>query len=205
MNISDYILDYLNRYGSVAIQDFGIFYFENAQAEVKPNENVILPPAKRVFFKKDDTVQGGKFLYYLEQKKQISPKNAAFELQTQVDFWKKKLNANDDFNIPNLGSFNKEKGNFIFNGKRIEKQSSDFFGLEPINYEVQKNSSKENPSKPKKTSVLKITFWILFLVILMLGGYFLYYYQNEVRVFLNDFDFQEKKQQIQDFFEPYFK
>lgn len=205
MNISDYILDYLNRYGSVAIQDFGIFYFENTQAEVKPNESIILPPAKRVFFKKDHTLQGGKFLYYLEQKKQISPKNAAFELQTQVDFWKKKLNANDDFNIPNLGSFNKEKGNFIFNGKRIEKQSSDFFGLEPINYEAKENSSKENPSQPKKTSVLKITFWLLFLVILMLGGYFLYYYQNEVRVFLNDFDFQEKKQQIQDFFEPYFK
>lgn len=205
MNISDYILEYLNRYGSVAIQDFGVFYFENTQAEVKPNESVILPPAKRIFFKKDDTLLGDKFLYYLEQKKQISSKNATFELQTQVDFWKKKLTSNDNFNIPNLGSFNKEKENFIFNGKRIEKQSSDFFGLEPINYEVKENFPKENSSKPKKILVLKITFWILFLVILMLGGYFLYYYQNEVQIFLNNFDFQEKKQQIQDFFEPYFK
>lgn len=170
MNISDYLLEFLKQYEKVEVKGFGVFSLANSKAEIDAHEKVILPPAKRVLFTFDKEVKGLLFINYLAQKKGISLENANFELDTQVDFWLKKINAVDEFTVKYLGQFQKEKNQLVFKGSRIEKDSPDFFGLEKINYNQLPNNSKEAvSSQPSETPLTKYVFWIFLVIIPVVG------------------------------------
>lgn len=181
MNISDYILEFLKQYDKVVVNNFGVFSFENSKAEINTNEKVILPPAKRVVFQANKGIEDKIFLNFLAQKKGISLENAKFELQTQVDFWQKKINAKDEFSISQLGNFIKEDHQLIFKGKRIEKESPDFFGLEKINYNKLPKSTTDSAkaSASEEHPITQYVFWIFLVIIPVIGlAYLAYTYQD---------------------------
>ncbi len=182
MNISDYILTFLTQYNSVEVKGFGVFSFENSKAEVKATENIILPPAKKVLFTSNEKVEGIVFLNYLSQQKGVSLENAEFELQTQVDFWQKKQLAKDEFSVGKLGDFKKENERLVFKGKRIEKQSPDYFGLEKISFSDFIQTKVSNAVQHSKDHPLtKYVLWLFLILLPILGiAYAFYTYQDVI-------------------------
>lgn len=112
---------------------------------------------------------------YISLEKIISVSNALHELQTQTDFWKKKIAAKEEFSIENLGSFVKEDANLVFKGERLSSDSPYFFGLEEIVFsEIQnKKSEKKIENSDKEYQFSKSVLWIFLLIIpLFLIAYF---------------------------------
>jgi hypothetical protein len=176
-NISQYIVDYLKSYKKVSIPGFGVFTVEFSGAKMDDEKKSILPPSQFVLFSQNFEESDNSIASYISLEKIISVSNALHELQTQTDFWKKKIAAKEEFSIENLGSFVKEDTNLVFKGERLSSDSPYFFGLEEIVFsEIQnKKSGKTIENSDKEYQFSKSVLWIFLLIIpLFLIAYFAY-------------------------------
>ncbi|MCW3160948.1 HU domain-containing protein [Chryseobacterium oryctis] len=170
MNISAYILEYLKQFGTVTVPEFGVFSLENSKAIINSENGSILPPARKIAFVPDYEIQSDELISFIAEQKQMSFEASKSDLKIQTDFWKKKLQADQFLEIPNLGKIVIEDSEFHFNGNRIESGHPDFYGLEEIKISDIKNKEKSGMSeKPQQEYKLWKSFvWIL-LIILPVG------------------------------------
>lgn len=170
MKISDYIIEVLKEKGEVFVPRFGVFSLVRSAAVVNQEDNSILPPAYQITFSFDKTLEKDSILDFYMRNKHIPREQALFELNTQVEYWNKKLDAGESFLLEPLGEFVISDSIVRFLGKRIKTDNPDFFGLEEINLsEIKsKNHFQRNNPKVKEGS----TQWILwlFLIIFPLTG-----------------------------------
>jgi nucleoid DNA-binding protein len=146
MNISAIILDYLKKYGQVAVPEFGVFSLENSRAVVDPETKTILPPAKQIVFETDYTLQSNNIVKIIAETENISAQDARAKLKTQTDYWKKMLQSGENFSVDELGDFFVSENQLVFKGQRIQAESPDFYGLEEIKIADLRNSAVHNHS-----------------------------------------------------------
>ena len=176
-NISQYILEYLQQKQRVTIPGFGDFHTESFGAQLNNENKSILPPSQLVCYTQNYQATENSFVIYLAEQKNISEQKALHELQTQTDFWKKKMAAREEFSIPELGSFKRAEKQLIFTGERLAADDPAFFGLEEIKFsEIQnKKSAIHVPqAEPAKNYTFSKNFiWILLVIIpLVVLAYF---------------------------------
>ena len=176
-NISQYILEYLQSKDRVIIPSFGVFYMENAGAQLYNENKSILPPSQLICLKINSDEKSEVFVNYLAKEKNISQEGALHEIQTQIEFWKKKIAAKEEFDIPELGNFEKQDQQMMFLGKRLPAQTPDFFGLEEIIFSEIKNKKEgsviSDLSEAKEYQFSQNILWLFLLIIpISVLGYF---------------------------------
>ncbi len=168
-NSSQYILEKLQFQKRVIVPAFGVFSIETSGAQLNNENKSILPPSEWISFSKNFEEQDQTFVTYLASEKNISEESALHELQIQVDFWKKKIAAKEEFSIPELGNFSFQNSNLVFEGKRLPSETPDFFGLEEIVFSEIKNKPQEIASKESvETSDYTFSKSILWLFLLII-------------------------------------
>lgn len=185
-NISQYILDNLQSQKLVIVPGFGVFSVETSGAQLNNENKSILPPSQWISFSQNFKENDQNFVSFLARQKNISEQSALFEVQTQVDFWKKKIAAKESFEIPELGNFSVQDEKLIFEGKRLPSETPDFFGLEEIVFSEIKNKPQEIAStKIIETSDYtfnKNLLW-LFLLIIPISTLAYFGYTNKDLIF----------------------
>ena len=171
MNLSQLLLDFLNKYGSVSVPGSGNFYLKNTNAVLDEEGKNILPPAKEVTFRNDSADNSEDFIQVLSSQKHITPLEAEIETRKQVTFWNSTLEKDGKLSVENLGTFFLEDSKIHFKGNRTENLSPDFYGLEEINISDIKNTKSDSRSKSDKKSYAFSTsiYWVIPLVLCVLG------------------------------------
>lgn len=172
MNINNCILESLKANGKVALPNFGVFYLKRSAAILNAEDGRILPPAQQVHFSKDKVSDKGQFTHQVAQYKEISLEVAQFEVDTQVDYWNKQLEAKTPFNIEGIGQFHLNQQQMVFEGERVETDNTpDFFGLEAINLADITPKHEPTAQQPKKK---KNWLWLWIVLFLISAGIFAY-------------------------------
>lgn len=109
--------------------------------------------------------------------------NAQQDLQKQIDFWRNKINSNEDFSIQELGDFTFRNHEIIFNGNRLPADNPDFFGLEEIVFSEIKNKRKQDGNsqviEDQEYKFSKSILWLFLLILPLLTlAYFAYINQE---------------------------
>lgn len=168
-NVPQYILEFLNTQSEAKVSDFGIFTVKSSGAQLDAHKKSILPPSQFVDFKENFQIQDASILNKISADRNISKEIALHELQTQVDFWKKKYSAKEEFTIKDLGTFLRVEDELIFHGERFSADTPDFFGLEEIVFSEIQSVPEERPAPVEALSgeyrFSKHVLW-LFLIIL---------------------------------------
>lgn len=190
MNISAYILDYLKQFGTVTVPNFGVFSLENSKAVINSENGSILPPSTKIAFHSDYQAVSGDLIRFIGGQKGISNEAAESELQIQTDFWKKKLQAEQTLEIPNLGTVFLEDGQLRFKGNRLQSDHPDFYGLEEIRFsdfgDADQPENRKNSEKDYKFN--KSILWIFLFIVPVLGMLYLAYTQKELLFGKKSFD-----------------
>lgn len=140
MNIPQAIFDYLKLNPSVSVEDFGTFSLANSGAVVNSESGVILPPAKQIIHQSDYNVSDKGFLSFLAENHYVSVSEAKQALNNQTEFWKKKIETGEAFDMAPLGRFRQSGEQLEFIGTRVSSDNPDFYGLEEIKLsEIHKN------------------------------------------------------------------
>lgn len=168
-NIPQYILDYLQNHQRAIVPNFGVFTLKNAGAQFNNENKSILPPSQLVCFQQNFAEENENLIQYISKEKNVSAQNAKHEIQTQTDFWKKKIAAKEEFAISELGSFVLENQQMNFVGKKLPALAPDFFGLEEIVFSEIENKEKEiSPNATDKNQDYKLSKSILWLFLLII-------------------------------------
>ncbi|MRM83288.1 hypothetical protein [Riemerella anatipestifer] len=165
MNIASCILEALKTHGSVAVPHFGVFSLKYSGAIISNEDGHILPPAKQIVLEKNYLLKENSFVNFVAQIKGISSQTADFEIKTQIDYWKKKIEAGESFEVEALGAFNSDAQGFSFIGQRLYLDSPDVYGLEAINLSEMSSKKETQPSQPKKSNAWKVVLWLLIFII----------------------------------------
>lgn len=170
----------------VSVLGFGVFSVETSGAQLNNENKSILPPSQWISFSQNFAENDQGFVSFLAKEKNITEENAIFELQTQVDFWKKKIAAKEEFEIPELGNFTLKNQQLIFEGNRLPSETPDFFGLEEIVFSEIKNKPQENAyteiAKTSDYTFNKSVLW-LFLLIIPVSALAYFGYTNRDLIF----------------------
>lgn len=163
MKINNCILQSLKRYGKVELLGFGVFSLKDAEAVINTENGNILPPAKQVVFLSKNIIASD-FDRQVAMYKAIPITQAQFEIETQIEYWKKKIDAQESFYIEHLGTFKIESNTVNFIGERVETiETPDFYGLEAINLaEITPKTPQRKTTKNKKS---KAWIWILLAIL----------------------------------------
>lgn len=190
MNISAYILDYLKQFGTVTVPKFGVFSLENSKAVINSENGSILPPSTKIAFHSDYQVLSDDLVHFISSQKAVSKEAAENELQIQVDFWKKKLQAEQVLEIQDLGTIFIEDGKLHFKGNRLESDHPDFYGLEEIHFsDINRSETVDNPqNKEKDYQFNKSILWVFLFIVPVLGMLYLAYTQQELIFGKKSFD-----------------
>ncbi|MDR2206808.1 MAG: hypothetical protein LBE36_11720 [Flavobacteriaceae bacterium] len=170
MNIPSHILDFLKKNESVFISEFGEFFVQNTAAILNREDKTILPPGKRIFFRINYEIHDFEFVRYVSAKENISEYEAKLEIKKLIYFWKYKLEKEGEVSVPELGHFTVNEESVNFSGNRITTLSSDFYGLEKINFSQIKNKTSIKKTSKNKTG--KFILWFFLLIILAALLYF---------------------------------
>lgn len=191
MNISAYILEYLKQFGIAAVPGFGVFSLENSKAIINSENGSILPPASKIAYRPDYEVQSDDLAAFIGEQKQMSLEASKKDLQIQVDFWKKKLQAGQTLEIQGIGTIFTEDGETHFKGNRLQSDQPDFYGLEEIKIAEINNgvSTANNPETSQKDYKFnKSILWAFLIIIPILGILYVAYTQQELLFGKKSFD-----------------
>lgn len=147
-NIPQYILDYLQINKRAIVPNFGVFHLENSGAQLNNENKSILPPSQLICFHQNFSETDQSIVEYIAGQKNISLQNAYHEVDTQTEFWKKKMTVKEEFTISELGNFTTQNQQFTFIGKKLPSAAPDFFGLEEIVFSEIKNKEQQKSSPP---------------------------------------------------------
>ncbi|SDQ51500.1 hypothetical protein SAMN05421664_1877 [Chryseobacterium soldanellicola] len=198
MNISAYILEYLKQFGAVTVPNFGVFSLENSKAIINSENGSILPPSSQIAFSPDFELQSDDLASFIASQKQMTLEASRSDLKIQTDFWKKKLQADNVLEIPNLGTIFIENEKTHFKGKRLASDHPDFYGLEEIRFSDIHNSDKPNISaNPEKDYQFnKSILWIFLFIIPVVGILVVAYTQQDLLFGKKSFSVQTKTHRI---------
>ena len=190
MNISAYILEYLKQFGAVTVPNFGVFSLENSKAIINSENGSILPPSSQIAFSPDFEVQSDDLAAFIAGQKQMSLEASKSDLKIQTDFWKKKLQADNILEIPNLGTIFIENEKTHCKGNRVETDHPDFYGLEEIKISDINNSDKPNISgnSEKDYKFNRSILWVFLFIIPVAGILIVAYTQKELLFGKKSFD-----------------
>lgn len=181
MNIASYIVEYLKEHQRVAVPGFGEFILKNSKAVVDEQAKSILPPAKEVAFNVDYEIKDSYLAQYISQKSGTANDEVQSHIAKLTGYWKKQLAENQILSIEGLGEFHQTENDVKFLGKRFEKSTPDFYGLEEINLQnlksLQNAASKEGDYKFNRSLL-----WIFLLILPIVGIIVLAFTQRE-RIF----------------------
>lgn len=178
-NVAQYILDYLQNSNRAIVPYFGVFHLENSGAQLNNQNKSILPPSRMICFTPDFFETDQSIVEFISKEKNNSVENVIHELQTQTDFWKKKIAAGEEFSIGELGRFIFEDDQLVFKGSKLPSAAPDFFGLEEIVFSEIKNKD-QIPSAVSNAAGENYKFnrsvlWLFLLIIPLLAlAYFGY-------------------------------
>ncbi len=171
MNISAYILEYLKQYGSVKVPKFGVFSLEISKAVLNSENGTMLPPSTKIAFHLDYQISSEEFLQYIAEQINTSKDTVAAEMQIQTDFWKKKLQAEQSLEIPNVGRIFFSENRVVFNGDRFEADFPDFYGLEEIKFsDINDDDSPIDTKNEKGDYRLNRSILWIFLILIPVGA-----------------------------------
>lgn len=191
MNISSYILEYLKQFGTVTVPGFGVFSLEKSKAIINSENGSILPPASKIVYKPDYEVQSDELAAFIADQKHMSLEASKTDLQIQTDFWKKKLQADQNLEIQGIGKIFTEDGQTRFKGNRLQSDHPDFYGLEEIKIsEINNNNGKSIPvvNSDKDYTFNRSVLWAFLIIIPILGILYVAYTQQELLFGKKSFD-----------------
>lgn len=174
MNIPQHILAFLKMYHKAEISGFGTFSLKNTTAAIS-EDGKILPPAQQVDFEADFEIINKEFSKYLSKAENISENDVEGALLQTTEHWKNKLKANQQVEIPEIGTISNSENGLQFSGERLEDVSPDFYGLEEISLAEIKESKSESPitdsSEPNASDYQfnKSILWIFLVFVPFLG------------------------------------
>lgn len=182
MTLSNYITDYLKRHRKVDIINFGTFTLLKTKAVFDADTQTLLPPSTVVEFERNDDVKDGGLINFVAHSCDVSLQHVKRDLDVQVDYWKKKISARENFSIEGLGNFCFTEEQMHFDGVRLEDESPDFYGLEKINLQdIQLQEEQKEVAIPVEEEVRggRWVLWTFLLAIPLVGlGYAAYRYQD---------------------------
>lgn len=164
MNFSPLLLSYLRKQESATIPGFGIFYLKNINAVLDQEGKSILPPTTEINFKTENATDHDDFVEFISVERKISFIEAQIELKKLTNYWNATLYKDHEISIQGLGTFFLEENKIHFKGNRIENLSTDFYGLEEIQFDKIKA-----PKNTRSYQFNKSAVWLLFLIIPLLG------------------------------------
>lgn len=178
MNIASYIVEYLKEQQRVAVPGFGEFILKNSKAVVDEQTKSILPPAKEVAFNVDYEIKDSQLVQYISQKSGTTKDEVQSNIAKLTDYWKKQLAENHILSIEGLGEFHQTENDVKFLGKRIEKSTPDFYGLEEIKLQNLKSIQVVAPNE-SDYKFNKSLLWIFLLILPLVGIMILAFTQHE--------------------------
>ena len=183
MTLSSYISDYLRQHGKVEIMGFGTFVLVKSRAILDADTQTLLPPSQQVNFTLDYESPDGGFINYVAHATDVSLQHVKRDLDVQIDYWKKKIVAKENFTIEGLGDFEFKNDELAFDGTRLEDENPDFYGLEKISLAAVHTTEETPDSEPEEVlEQQKGSRWVLwlFLIIIPIAGlaYFAYLQQD---------------------------
>lgn len=188
MNLENIILKYLQNKKVVKLLGFGTFSLEKAEAVLNENSDKILPPSQKIAFSFNEKILDDGFVKFLSEQKDISENKAKDDLASKINEWKSILTENKILVLEDLGQFSYDDEQIIFEGKRIELDNSDFYGLEEINIQELKTISKPKSSAEKDYQFSQSILWIFLVALPTLGILVLGFTQREMLFGKKSFD-----------------
>lgn len=169
MNLSQALLEYLKQKSTATVEGFGTFSLANARAVVDSKSGVILPPAKQISFAADYNATDSGFIGFLTESHNFESENIPHTLTAQTDFWKKKIQAGQPFDMEPLGAFKSAGDQLEFFGNRISSESPDFYGLEAIKLADISSKSRPQSIAPEPYRLNRTLLYVLLLGLPLLG------------------------------------
>ena len=182
MTLSSNISDYLRQHGKVEIMGFGTFVLVKSRAILDADTHTLRPPSQQVKFNLDFQTADGGFINHVAHLNDVSLQHIKRDLDVQIDYWKKKIVAKENFSIEDLGDFKFVNDELLFEGYRLEDENPDFYGLEDIQLSTVAPELEVKQEPEAIVEQQKSSRWVLwlFLIIIPIAGlaYFVYLQQD---------------------------
>lgn len=188
MNIENLIIRYLQEKKAAKLLGFGTFSLEKAEAVLNEHSDKILPPSQRIVFSFNEKITDEGFVNFISKEHSISDEEAQDRLTSKIHQWKSTLQENNVLNLEELGTFSNNAGTIVFEGKRIESENSDFYGLEEINIQELKKVSSPSNIVEKDYQFSQSILWIFLVALPALAILVLGFTQRELLFGKKSFD-----------------
>ncbi|MGE0088512.1 MAG: SPOR domain-containing protein [Bacteroidales bacterium] len=170
MDIKTYIKDYLLVNDGIIIPGFGGFISEHESAVFDLNENVFLPPSKKLVFKPDFSYKDDSFAEFIAQNEAIELKDAIEKLDAFVVNLKTQLKNKKSVTIEDVGTFTlSKKDEVLFEQDKKTNFLADSFGLNSVKTtriaDKKELSIKNKTPKSKKSLKKPLVFAGSFIIL----------------------------------------
>ena len=144
--IINYLIKALCEKDNVYVNNLGMFRKEYAPAQIK--DGIITPPGYKLVYDPDYDGNGFGFTMFVSQKGSM----LITEATTQIDQWvaqlKTALDNNKSVSFENFGTFAKNSHGIIsFDCDRISELNTEYEGMEPVSFGIQKGNDVEEDVK----------------------------------------------------------
>lgn len=176
MDIKTYIKDYLLVNDGIIIPGFGGFISEDESAIFDLNENVFLPPSKKLLFKPDFSYKDDSFAKFIAQNEAIELNAAIQKLDEFVFNLKTQLKNKKSVTIEDLGTFTlSAKNDILFVQDKKFNLLADSFGLNSVKTSrivdkkelIAKNKTPRSTKSIKKILVFTGSFIIMAVLLIL--------------------------------------
>lgn len=131
MDISRYIVEYIQEHPKLIVPGLGTFYKEEIPAQFDAAKNTFLPPSEKILFKSeysnDSTLQ-----QFIASKEKAKAKSIQQFIEQYVHNLTDLLANTEEIKIDGLGTFTKKRNKLHFSADKNLARSNTFFGLKPL-------------------------------------------------------------------------
>lgn len=131
MDISRYIVEYIQEHPKLIVPGLGTFYKEDIPARFDATQNSFLPPSEKVSFKAEFSADSA-LQQFIATKETAKPKSIAQFIEQYVSNLNDLLANTEEIKIDGLGTFTKKRNKLHFLADKNLKNNAAFFGLKAI-------------------------------------------------------------------------
>ncbi len=177
MNFEYFLYQYLLKYQSAEVPDFGVFSFTRESAKIDAENSLIIPPRESIHFKYNPELSSEALAHYFADHTGKDLAMAKKQMEIEVMQWLDQLKKENHLELTDIGKFQLDT-----DGKVIKISSeTDVFGFEEVNLN-QLKTKKINSGPDTGYSLKKNVIWT-FLSLIVIGSVIFYFFGDHELLF----------------------
>lgn len=131
MDISRYIVEYIQEHPKLIVPGLGTFYKEEIPAQFDAAKNTFLPPSEKILFQSEYSNDSA-LQQFIASKEKAKAKSIQQFIEQYVNNLTDLLANTEEIKIDGLGTFTKKRNKLHFSADKTLERSNAFFGLKPL-------------------------------------------------------------------------